>query len=64
MLPEGIGPPVVHTEKVYVPIKDHPEVGLGIREEGRGHWTVKYTGTQNSITKLSFSLAKELWVES
>lgn len=25
VLPEGIGPPVVHTEKVYVPIKDHPE---------------------------------------
>jgi len=25
VLPEGIGPPVVHTEKVYVPVKDHPE---------------------------------------
>jgi protein quaking len=25
ILPEGIGPPVVHTEKVYVPSKDHPE---------------------------------------
>lgn len=25
VLPDGVGPPVVHTEKVYVPIKDHPE---------------------------------------
>jgi len=25
ILPEGNGPPVIHTEKVYVPVKDHPE---------------------------------------
>ena len=26
ILPDGNGPPVIHTEKVYVPVKDHPEV--------------------------------------
>lgn len=25
ILPDGNGPPVIHTEKVYVPVKDHPE---------------------------------------
>lgn len=27
-LPEPIGPPMQLTEKLYVPVKDHPEVGL------------------------------------
>lgn len=26
-LPEAQGPPVTLSEKVYVPVKDHPEVG-------------------------------------
>merc|ERR1712018_631274 len=25
ILPEGIGPPVIHSEKVYVPVKEHPD---------------------------------------
>jgi len=25
ILPEGIGPPVTHSEKVYVPVKEHPD---------------------------------------
>merc|ERR1711953_1280056 len=25
ILPEGSGPPVIHSEKVYVPVKEHPE---------------------------------------
>ena len=26
ILPDGVGPPIIHTEKVYVPVKEHPEV--------------------------------------
>jgi len=26
ILPEGSGPPVIHSEKVYVPVKEHPDV--------------------------------------
>jgi len=25
ILPDGVGPPIIHTEKVYVPVKEHPE---------------------------------------
>merc|ERR1711884_888047 len=25
ILPEGSGPPVIHSEKVYVPVKEHPD---------------------------------------
>jgi hypothetical protein len=28
ILPEGSGPPVIHSEKVYVPVKEHPDVSL------------------------------------
>ena len=28
VLPEGVGPPVTLSEKVYVPIKEHPDVSL------------------------------------
>ena len=26
-LPDPVGPQIIHTEKVYVPVKEHPEVG-------------------------------------
>lgn len=25
VIPDGLGPPVIHSEKVYVPVKDHPD---------------------------------------
>jgi len=25
VVPDGLGPPVIHSEKVYVPVKDHPD---------------------------------------
>ena len=25
-LPDPVGPQIIHTEKVYVPVKEHPEV--------------------------------------
>merc|ERR1712088_235127 len=25
ILPDGVGPPIIHSEKVYVPVKEHPE---------------------------------------
>merc|ERR1711997_391788 len=25
IVPEGVGPPIIHSEKVYVPVKDHPD---------------------------------------
>merc|ERR1711953_153114 len=28
ILPEGSGPPVIHSEKVYVPVKEHPDVSI------------------------------------
>ena len=28
ILPEGSGPPVIHSEKVYVPVKEHPDVSM------------------------------------
>ena len=28
ILPDGVGPPIIHTEKVYVPVKEHPEVSF------------------------------------
>merc|ERR1711981_1025986 len=28
ILPEGSGPPVIHSEKVYVPVKEHPEFNV------------------------------------
>jgi len=30
ILPEGSGPPVIHSEKVYVPVKEHPDVSISI----------------------------------
>ena len=30
ILPEGSGPPVIHSEKVYVPVKEHPDVSIFI----------------------------------
>ena len=35
ILPDGNGPPVIHTEKVYVPVKDHPEVSHSEELAGR-----------------------------
>ena len=32
ILPEGSGPPVIHSEKVYVPVKEHPDVSFGKKE--------------------------------
>lgn len=29
-LPDPIGAQIIHTEKVYVPVKDHPEVSKNI----------------------------------
>ena len=33
ILPEGSGPPVIHSEKVYVPVKEHPDVSNRSRIE-------------------------------
>ena len=27
-LPDPVGAPIIHTEKVYVPVKEHPEVSV------------------------------------
>ena len=32
------------------------------REEGKGHWTVNYTGTQTFITTLFYLLRQNLWI--
>ena len=32
-LPDPVGPAIIHTEKVYVPVKEHPEVSLIVSKE-------------------------------
>ena len=35
-LPDGVGPPVTLTDKVYVPVKDYPEVSKVFQKAGGG----------------------------
>ena len=40
ILPDGVGPPIIHTEKVYVPVKEHPEVSSSSYYLQYGHKSV------------------------
>merc|ERR1719239_645722 len=41
ILPEGSGPPVIHSEKVYVPVKEHPDFNFVGRILGPRGMTTK-----------------------
>ena len=32
-LPDPVGAPIIHTEKVYVPVKEHPEVSVLLSQQ-------------------------------
>ena len=50
ILPDGVGPPIIHTEKVYVPVKEHPEVSSSSYHLQYGHKSVLGPLNLNSKT--------------
>jgi len=51
ILPEGSGPPVIHSEKVYVPVKEHPDVSMTIHPIVQNYFSLY----QHPLVILSFS---------